>query len=126
MIPDTSQIARAAASASSPAVEDENTRFTVWSIPSNTWGRTFGSISGPIVCFHSCCWWEAPRMPSANSVHATAAMNIRSAIALAYVRSLCSPNRSTQSRTSFFKLRQRRSTADSAFPSLTTRKRRAG
>jgi len=123
MIPDTSQIARAAARASSPAVEDENTRFTVWSIPSNTWGRTFGSIAGAIVCFHSCSWWKAPRMPSANSVHATAAMNIRNAIALAYVRRLCSSNRSTQSRTIFLKLRQRRSIARSAFPSLTTRKR---
>jgi hypothetical protein len=29
MMPDTSQIARAAATASSPAVEDEKTRFTV-------------------------------------------------------------------------------------------------
>ena len=64
MIPDTSQTASAAASASSPAEEDENTRFTVWSIPSKTWGSTFGSIAGPIVFRHSSCWWEAPRMPS--------------------------------------------------------------
>ena len=119
-MPDTSQIASAAASASSPAVEDENTRFTVWSIPSNTWGRTFGSICGAIVCFHSCSWWNAPRMPSANSVQATAAMNIRSAIALAYVRRLCWENRSTQSPTIFLKLRQRRSTQPGTFPGLKT------
>src|SRR5262245_44331193 len=82
MIPDTSQTASAEATASRLAVEDENTRFTVWSIPSNTWGSTFGSMAGPIVCRHSCCWRKAPRMPSTNSVHATAAMNMRSAIAL--------------------------------------------
>src|SRR5438093_34539 len=62
----------------------------------------------------------AQTMPSANSVHATAAMNIRSAIALAYVRSLCSSNRSTQSRTIFFKLRQRRSTEPGTFPAAKT------
>src|SRR4051794_6091424 len=118
MIPDTSQIARAAASASNPAVEDENTRCAVWSIPSNTWGRTFGLICGAMVCFHSCSWCEAPRMPSANSVHATAAMNMRSAIALAYVRRLCWSNRSTQSRTIFLKLCQRRSTEPGTFPGL--------
>ena len=83
MIPDTSQTASADASASSPAVEEENTWFTVWSIPSKTWGSTFGSIAGPIVFRQSCCWWAAPRMPSPKSVHATAAMNVRSAIALA-------------------------------------------
>src|SRR3954453_5223586 len=123
MLPDTSQIARAAASASSPAVEDENTRCTVWSIPSNTWGRTFGLICGAMVCFHSCSWCEAPRMPSANSVHATAAMNMRSAIALAYVRRLCWSNRSTQSRTIFLKLCQRRSTEPGTFPGLKTVRR---
>ena len=64
-------------------MEAEKTRFTVWSTPAKMWGRTFGSILGPIVCRQSCCWWDAPRMPSANSVHATAAMNMRSAIALA-------------------------------------------
>jgi hypothetical protein len=123
MIPDTSQTANAAASASSPAEEDEKTRFTVWSIPSNTWGSTFGSIAGPIVFRQSSCWCEAPRMPSPNSVHATAAMKARSAIALAYVRRLWRSNRSTQSRTIFLKLFQRRGTARTAFPSPTTRKR---
>lgn len=83
MIPDTSQTASAEASASSPAVGEEKTLVTVWSIPEKTSGRTFGLIAGPIVCFQSSCWCAAPRIPSPNSVHATAAMNVRSAIALA-------------------------------------------
>ena len=92
MIPDTSQTASADASASSPAVGDENTFVTVWSIPAKTFGRTFGSIAGPIVCFQSVCWCAAPRMPRPKRVHATAAMNVWNATALAYVPlfSLCS------------------------------------
>src|SRR3954447_1917995 len=123
MIADTSQIASAAARASSPTLEDENTRCTVWSIPSKTCGRTFGSIAGPIVLRQSSCWWVTPRIPSPNSVHATAAISMRRAIALAYVRRLWRSKRSTQSRTICLKLRQRASTASAASPSLTTRKR---
>ena len=82
-MPETSQTASAAAKASRPTVEDEKTRLTVWSMPAKTWGRTFGLISGAIVDRQSRSWWVAPRMPSMKSEHATPAMNVRSAIALA-------------------------------------------
>src|SRR5690348_1329776 len=62
-------------------------------------------------------------MPNPKSVHATAAMKERSAIALAYVRRLWRSKRSTQSRTICLKLRQRDCTGGAAFPRLTTRKR---
>src|SRR3954452_7032569 len=123
MIADTSQIASAAARASSPTLEDENTRCTVWSLPSKPCGRTFGSIAGPIGLRQSSCGWVTPRIPSPNSVQATAAISMRRAIALAYVRRLWRSKRSTQSRMICLKLRQRASTASAASPSLTTRKR---
>src|SRR5690348_7707260 len=123
MIPETSQTASADASASRPALEDANTCCTVWSMPLNTSGRTFGWICGPIVFFQSCRSPPAPRMPSPKSVHATAAMKERNAIALAYVRRLWRSKRSTQSRTICLKLRQRDCTGGAAFPRLTTRKR---
>src|SRR5581483_1113392 len=107
MIPDTSHTASAEASASSPVLDDAKTLLTIWSMPTKTPVRTFDAIAGPIVSFQSSCFPAAPRTPRPNSTHATPAMKVRNAIALAYVSRLCSAKRSTQRRTIALKLRHR-------------------